>query len=75
MSDDGIQSVRTFELRDPDGRPITLLVGHTQDGRVAIGGYVPGRMERAEFALLNSHEAAEFIGELRAALLRAAGQL
>lgn len=72
MGDDGIQSVRPFELRDLDGNPITLLVGHTKDGRVAVGGYMPGRMERAEFALLPPHEAAEFIKELRAAFLRAA---
>jgi hypothetical protein len=67
----GIQSVRRWTARDTNGRPVSILLGHTSDGGVAIG--IASDVGDAQIAVLVGDLTKEFRQEFVHAMVRAAG--
>lgn len=69
----GIQSVRRWTAHDTDGRPVSILLGHTSDGGVAIG--IASGVGDAKIAVLVGDLPREFHQEFVRAMARSAGGL
>lgn len=67
----GIQSVRRWTAHDTDGRPVSILLGHTSDGGVAIG--IASGVGDAKIAVLVGDLPKEFRREFTQAMMRAEG--